>query len=201
MSLTPVELRHVKLGRGMAGYDTKQTDKLLDEVAASLTEVWEERGALRARLKELEEELADTRRLLDEADGRFDLERRAMRARIAELEQAAERHREMEQALQGTLRAAQDVRSELVTELDRRIETSMAGAREETARMIDEVLTQYRARLLSALELASPMRRSRSQESLLEVLSLSGRREAGDATGPAPVGPARESVNGPMQGR
>jgi cell division initiation protein len=58
MSLTPVEIRHVKLGRRPLGYDRKATDELLANVVTSFEDVWRERGDLRDELEEIEQELA-----------------------------------------------------------------------------------------------------------------------------------------------
>jgi cell division initiation protein len=57
MSLTPVEIRHVKLRRKPLGYDRKATDDLLATVVTSFEEVWRERADLRDELEELESEL------------------------------------------------------------------------------------------------------------------------------------------------
>src|SRR5262249_24533886 len=47
MRYTPVELRHVKVGRTIVGgYSQSETDKLLEDVVASFEEVWRERGEL-----------------------------------------------------------------------------------------------------------------------------------------------------------
>jgi cell division initiation protein len=57
MSLTPVEIRHVKLPRRPLGYDRRATDDLLANVVTSFEEVWRERADLRDELEELESEL------------------------------------------------------------------------------------------------------------------------------------------------
>ena len=57
MGLTPVEIRHVKLGRALLGYNRAQTDELLDEIAASYEDVWRERADLADRVVELEDDL------------------------------------------------------------------------------------------------------------------------------------------------
>jgi hypothetical protein len=44
MSLTPVEIRHVKLGRRLGGYDRPATDALLVRIAESFEDVWRERA-------------------------------------------------------------------------------------------------------------------------------------------------------------
>jgi cell division initiation protein len=57
VSLTPVEIRHVKPGRGVLGYDRKTVDRLLEDVVASFEQVWRERADLRDEIEELEAEL------------------------------------------------------------------------------------------------------------------------------------------------
>ena len=57
MSLTPVEIRHVKLGRRPFGYDRKATDRLLADIVVSFEQVWRERADLRDEFEELESEL------------------------------------------------------------------------------------------------------------------------------------------------
>jgi cell division initiation protein len=63
MSMTPVEIRHVSLGRKPLGYDRTATDELLENVAASFEDVWRERADLRDELEELESELARQKEL------------------------------------------------------------------------------------------------------------------------------------------
>lgn len=63
MSLTPVEIRHVRLGRRPLGYDRKAVDRLLEEVAASFEVVWRERADLRDHLERVEAEVVRFRDL------------------------------------------------------------------------------------------------------------------------------------------
>jgi len=63
MSLTPVEIRHVKLGRRLGGYDRPATDVLLERIAESFEDVWRERADLRDEIERLEGELARFREL------------------------------------------------------------------------------------------------------------------------------------------
>jgi cell division initiation protein len=58
MSLTPVEIRHVKLGRRPFGYDRRVTDDLLSDIVTSFEQVWRERADLRDEMEELESELS-----------------------------------------------------------------------------------------------------------------------------------------------
>ena len=58
MSLTPVEIRHAKLGRALLGYDRRSTDRLLEEIAASFEAVWRDRADFQEEIERLEGELA-----------------------------------------------------------------------------------------------------------------------------------------------
>jgi cell division initiation protein len=58
MSMTPVEIRHVKLGRRPLGYERRSVDRLLDEVTRSFEDVWRDRADLREEIERLETELA-----------------------------------------------------------------------------------------------------------------------------------------------
>ena len=62
MRYTPVELRHVKIGRSvLGGYKRHETDKLIDDVADSFAAVWSERGELADKLEDVERILADVK--------------------------------------------------------------------------------------------------------------------------------------------
>jgi cell division initiation protein len=63
MSLTPVEIRHVKLGRSLLGYQRGATDALLADIVTSFEQVWRERADLRDELESLEAELARQREI------------------------------------------------------------------------------------------------------------------------------------------
>jgi cell division initiation protein len=58
MAYTPVEIRHVKLQRGLLGYSRAPVDRLLTEIADSFEDVWRERADLGDRMDHLEGELA-----------------------------------------------------------------------------------------------------------------------------------------------
>jgi cell division initiation protein len=57
MSYTPVEIRHVKLRRGLLGYRRRQIDRLLEEVTESFETVWRDRADHSDRAERLEGEL------------------------------------------------------------------------------------------------------------------------------------------------
>ena len=63
MALTPVEIRHLKPGRGFLGYKSGATDRLLDDIAASFEDVWRERADLADRVEQLEADLVRFREL------------------------------------------------------------------------------------------------------------------------------------------
>jgi cell division initiation protein len=58
MALTPVEIRHVSLGRGMLGYRRSATDRLLEEIVVSFEEVWRDRAELQDNNERLESDIA-----------------------------------------------------------------------------------------------------------------------------------------------
>ena len=63
MALTPVEIRHVKLGRSPLGYRRSATDRLLEEIVDSFEEVWRERADLQDKNERLESDIARYRDL------------------------------------------------------------------------------------------------------------------------------------------
>ena len=58
MSLTPVEVRHLELRRGLFGYRRSSVEKAIDDVADSFEAVWRERAELGERIHVLETEVA-----------------------------------------------------------------------------------------------------------------------------------------------
>ena len=126
MSLTPVEIRHVDLGRRPLGYDRTATDELLADVAASFEHVWRERADLRDELEELENELA----------------------RHKELEQA------LRNTLLSAERMADDMRAQARREADVIVAEARSAARDIVSGAEAEtgVRADYRAFLLAALD-------------------------------------------------
>lgn len=57
MALTPVEIRHVRLARGLRGYKREPADRLLAEIVESFEEVWRERADLADKVEQLELDL------------------------------------------------------------------------------------------------------------------------------------------------
>jgi cell division initiation protein len=62
MGYTPVELRHVRLGRSLfGGYKRAETDQVLADVADSFEDVWRERAELADKLEEIEKRLDEVK--------------------------------------------------------------------------------------------------------------------------------------------
>ena len=62
MSLTPVEIRHVRLARGV-GYKREAVDRLLVDVVESFENVWRDRADLADRIEVLEHDLTRYREM------------------------------------------------------------------------------------------------------------------------------------------
>jgi cell division initiation protein len=58
MTLTPVEVRHLEMRRGLLGYRRSHVQRTIEEIADSFEAVWRERSELGERVHELETEVA-----------------------------------------------------------------------------------------------------------------------------------------------
>jgi cell division initiation protein len=64
MTLTPVEIRHLKPSRTLLrGYDRDTIDRLLDEIVSSFEDVWRERADLADKVEQLEGDLVRYREI------------------------------------------------------------------------------------------------------------------------------------------
>ncbi len=64
MTLTPVEIRHLKPSRTLLrGYDRDTIDRLLDEIVRSFEDVWRERADLADKVEQLEGDLVRHREI------------------------------------------------------------------------------------------------------------------------------------------
>jgi len=63
MTITPVELHHIPLKRGLLGYRRGPVDELIVEIADSFEEVWRQRADYADRIEQLEGELSRHRDL------------------------------------------------------------------------------------------------------------------------------------------
>jgi cell division initiation protein len=64
MTLTPVEIRHLKPAKAfVGGYKRDNVDRLLDEIAASFEDVWRERADMADKVEQLEGDLVRYREI------------------------------------------------------------------------------------------------------------------------------------------
>jgi cell division initiation protein len=63
MTITPVELHHISLKRGLLGYRRGPVDQLLEEIQQSFEQTWHERAEYADRIERLQSELARHRDL------------------------------------------------------------------------------------------------------------------------------------------
>jgi cell division initiation protein len=63
MTITPVELHHIRLKRGLLGYRRRPVDELIIEIADSFEEVWRQRADFADKIEHLEGELSRHRDL------------------------------------------------------------------------------------------------------------------------------------------
>ena len=129
MRYTPVELRHVKIGRStFGGYRKLETEKLIEDIADSFEEVWRDRG-------ELTDKLEDVEKVLSEVKQRESLLASTLVAAekaSTEIREAAKREAELiiaeaHQEARSVTRGAQSERERLFTEV-RRVETLLRAA-------------------------------------------------------------------------
>ncbi len=128
MSYTPVELRHVRVGRSLFGYNRAMVEQLIEEVALSFEATWRERGELAEKVEALEKSLEEhrerenllTQTLLAAEQAASDVKERARReAEVIVLEAHSE--------ARAVLRKAQGEREQLIVE-SRRIEGMLRAA-------------------------------------------------------------------------
>ena len=129
MRYTPVELRHVKIGRALlGGYKRQETEQLLEDVADSFEDVWRERGELTDKLEDVEKRFDDLKQresLL--ASTLVSAERAAADAKEAAKREAEVIIAEAHQEARSVTRSAQSERERLFSEV-RRIETLLRAA-------------------------------------------------------------------------
>src|SRR2546423_14248081 len=63
MALTPVEIRHITIGRALFGYSRTGVDRLLDDIVGSFEQVWRERADLADKVEHVEQDLVRHREL------------------------------------------------------------------------------------------------------------------------------------------
>lgn len=130
MPITPVEIHHLDLKRGLLGYRRSAVDRALADIADSFEQVWRQRADLADRVEELEKEIR----------------------RHAELEEL------LRSTLVSAERAAQDVKEQarreaevIVTEAQAEARAVMRDALGDRERILGDV-RRIQAMLRTALE-------------------------------------------------
>jgi cell division initiation protein len=129
MRYTPVELRHVKIGRAtFGGYRKQETEKLIEDIADSFEEVWRDRGELTDKLEDVEKILAEVK----QRESLLASTLIAAEKASTEIREAAKREAELiiaeaHQEARSVTRGAQSERERLFTEV-RRVETLLRAA-------------------------------------------------------------------------
>ena len=113
MGMTPVEIRHVPIGRGLWGYGRGAVERLLDEVADSFEAVWRERADFADRIEHLDSELQRHREL------ETLLRKTLVSAEAAAQEQRDSARREAEQVVSEAHAEARRIVFEATTERER----------------------------------------------------------------------------------
>jgi cell division septum initiation protein DivIVA len=129
MRYTPVELRHVKIGRSaFGGYRRLETEKLIEDIADSFEEVWRDRGELADKLEDVEKVLAEVK----QRESLLSSTLIAAEKASAEIREAAKREAEViiaeaHHEARSVTRGAQSERERMFAEV-RRVETLLRAA-------------------------------------------------------------------------
>jgi cell division initiation protein len=113
MTLSPVEIRHMKPGRSLLGYNRRAVDELVDDVAESFEQVWRERADLADKVERLEEDLVRYREL------ETLLRTTLVSAERASQELREQARREVEVMLEEAHGEARRIRREALADLER----------------------------------------------------------------------------------
>ena len=57
MTITPVELHHIRFRKGLRGYSPSAVDRIIEEIADSFEEVWRQRADFADRIEQLQGEV------------------------------------------------------------------------------------------------------------------------------------------------
>ena len=147
MTTTPVEIRHLQLGRRLFGYRRDRVDEALADIAVSFEEVWRDRGELSDKVEVLEAELTRLR----EAES-------LLKNTLIAAERAAADSRE---------RARQEAEL-IVNEAHAEARSITRAAQTERERLLADV-RRVRALLHSALQLADQADSTKSEAAKKEA--------------------------------
>jgi cell division initiation protein len=134
MAITPVEIRHVPIGRGFWGYRRGAVERLLDEIADSFEDVWRERADHADRIEQLAAELQRHRELenllrqtLVSAEAAAQEQREAARREAERV--VAEAHEEARRVTFAATAERERIRAD-VRRLREQLRTALAGMEE-----------------------------------------------------------------------
>jgi cell division initiation protein len=153
VALTPVEIRHIRLRKGLRGYRRREVDALHVDIVDSFEDVWRERADLADKVEALEHDLRRHRELED-----------LLRTTLVSAERSAAEMRDQAQ------REAANIVSEAHAEA-RAVTRRAAGERE---RLEGEVrrLRSFLRSALDTVEEAGARRREQTAERSGEVRRL-----------------------------
>lgn len=149
MALTPVEIRHLQLGRSLRGYSTGTVDRLLAEIADAFEDVWRERADLADRAEQLETDLAQHR----ETEG-------LLRATLVSAERSSRELKEQAQRQADTILAEAHAEARTVTR-------KATGERERLEAEVRRVKALLRSALAAVEE--EPAERGQMPEEITET--------------------------------
>src|SRR3990172_11990199 len=149
MALSPVEIRHLQLGRSLRGYSTATVDRLLTEIADAFEDVWRERADLADRVEQLETDLAKHR----ETEG-------LLRATLVSAERSSRELKEQAQRQADTILAEAHAEARAVTR-------KATGERERLEADVRRVKSLLRSALAAVDE--EPAERGQAFEEITET--------------------------------
>ena len=169
MFLSPPEIKQQQLREKKGAYERQDVDSLLDNVVGSYQHVWLERDRLKARVEELEREMANTKEL-----------EQLLRDGLASAQRAAEQVKaEAEAQVSGLVDKARAEAERLIAEARAQAEEMVAGSRAERDRLDEEttrlqqanadVRERYKAFLLEALSVVEGTAEHKAVEPAEEV--------------------------------
>jgi len=191
MFIAPYEVQDQKLKRRLRGYNRASVETLLQSVVSSYEHVWRERDQLRARVDQLEKELAPLREAEDQLrDVLVTAERAASEVRAqaaldaeALLEQASEKSKAQENA-------ASELRAQAALDAEALLEQ----AREKGKAQQSSVKAQQ-TRLKNEIERLKAVEQELQGNLRLFVRSAQELLEDRKATTPSPVAPLSPSTH------
>jgi cell division initiation protein len=192
MRYTPVELRHLRIGRAVLGYNRDEANRILEDVADSFEDVWRDRGELTDKLEEIEKQLAEHKQretLL--ANTLISAERAASEAKELAKREAEVILAEAHQEARSIIRTAQTERERLFAEA-RRVEALLRSA----LGVIEE--SQADGELARGLRTETWPKREDTREFQAVELPAADEDEPGE---PAELSLAVEDDDGPSAGR